>query len=170
MIQRVGMVALVLVSTAIVQTSLLPTLSLSGFRPDLLLLLVIAFALRDGLLTGLRVAFTAGVLVDLLLNESPVGLTALVYVGIAYAVGVARPYLAPDSLSAPMILSVAGTLVGVAGYGLLSAVLAEDPVSLDLVATAALVSSLYALLLAPIVMGIVRRLSDQFPIEQRGIA
>lgn len=170
MIQRVGMVALVLVTTAIVQTSLLPTLSLSGFRPDLLLLLVIAFALRDGLLTGLRVAFTAGVLVDLLLNESPVGLTALVYVGIAYAVGVARPYLAPDSLSAPMMLSVAGTLVGVAGYGLLSAVLAEDPVSLDLVATAALVSSLYALLLAPIVMGIVRRLSDQFPIEQRGIA
>lgn len=170
MIQRVGMVALVLVTTAVVQTSLLPTLSLSGFRPDLLLLLVIAFALRDGLLTGLRVAFTAGVLVDLLLNESPVGLTALVYVGIAYAVGVARPYLAPDSLSAPMILSVAGTLVGVAGYGLLSAVLAEDPVSLALVATAALVSSLYALLLAPIVMGIVRRLSDQFPIEQRGIA
>lgn len=170
MIQRVGMVALVLVTTAIVQTSLLPTLSLSGFRPDLLLLLVIAFALRDGLLTGLRVAFTAGVLVDLLLNESPVGLTALVYVGIAYAVGVARPYLAPDSLSAPMILSVAGTLVGVAGYGLLSAVLAEDPVSLALVATAALVSSLYALLLAPIVMGVVRRLSDQFPIEQRGIA
>lgn len=170
MIQRVGMVALVLVTTAIVQTSLLPTLSLSGFRPDLLLLLVIAFALRDGLLTGLRVAFTAGVLVDLLLNESPVGLTALVYVGIAYAVGVARPYLAPDSLSAPLILSVAGTLIGVAGYGLLSAVLAEDPVSLSLVATAALVSSLYALLLAPIVMGIVRRLSDQFPIEQRGIA
>lgn len=170
MIQRVGMVALVLVTTAIVQTSLLPTLSLSGFRPDLLLLLVIAFALRDGLLTGMRVAFTAGVLVDLLLNESPVGLTALVYVGIAYAVGVARPYLAPDSLSAPMILSVAGTLIGVAGYGLLSAVLAEDPVSLSLVATAALVSSLYALLLAPIVMGIVRRLSDQFPIEQRGIA
>lgn len=170
MIQRVGMVALVLVTTAIVQTSLLPTLSLSGFRPDLLLLLVIAFALRDGLLSGLRVAFTAGVLVDLLLNESPVGLTALVYVGIAYAVGVARPYLAPDSLSAPMILSVVGTLVGVAGYGLLSAVLAEDPVSLALVATAALVSSLYALLLAPIVMGIVRRLSDQFPIEQRGIA
>ncbi len=170
MIQRVGMVALVLVTTAIVQTSLLPTLSLSGFRPDLLLLLVIAFSLRDGLLTGLRIAFTAGVLVDLLLNESPVGLTALVYVGIAYAVGVARPYLAPDSLSAPMILSVVGTLVGVSGYGLLSAVLAEDPVSLSLVATAALVSALYALLLAPIVMGIVRRLSDQFPIEQRGIA
>lgn len=170
MIQRVGMVALVLVTAAIMQTSLLPTLSLSGFRPDLLLLLVIAFALRDGLLTGLRVAFTAGVLVDLLLNESPVGLTALVYVGIAYAVGVARPYLAPDSLSAPLILSVAGTLIGVAGYGLLSAVLAEDPVSLSLVATAALVSSLYALLLAPVVMGIVRRLSGQFPIEQRGIA
>ena len=170
MIRRAGMVALVLVTAAILQTSLLPFLSLSGFRPDLLLLVTIAFALRDGLLTGLRVGFTAGVLVDLLLNESPVGLTALVFVGVAYAVGLARPYLAPDSWSAPVILSVVGTLVGVAGYGLLSAVLAEDPIAAGLILQASLVSGIYALLLAPVVHGLVRRLSDQFPVEQSGLA
>lgn len=169
MIQRVGMVALVLVTAAILQTSLLPFLSMSGFRPDLLLLVTIAFALRDGLLSGLRIGFAAGVLVDLLLNESPVGLTALVFVGIAYAVGVARPFLAPDSWTAPVILSVAGTLVGVAGYGLLSAVLAEDPIAVGLIVQASLVSAIYALLLAPIVFGLVRRLSDQFPAEQSSL-
>lgn len=169
MIQRVGMVTLVLVTAAILQTSLLPFLSMSGFRPDLLLLVTIAFALRDGLLSGLRIGFAAGVLVDLLLNESPVGLTALVFVGIAYAVGVARPFLAPDSWTAPVILSVAGTLVGVAGYGLLSAVLAEDPIAVGLIVQASLVSAIYALLLAPIVFGLVRRLSDQFPAEQSSL-
>lgn len=170
MIRRMGMVALVLVTAAILQTSLLPLLSLSGFRPDLLLLVTIAFSLKDGLLTGLRVAFAAGVLVDLLLNASPVGLSALVYVGVAYAVGVARPYLAPDSWTAPVMLSVMGTLIGVAGYGLLSAMLAEDPIAVGLIVQAAVVSGIYALLLAPVVFGLVRRLSEQFPVERSGLA
>lgn len=170
MIQRVGVVALVLVTAAILQTSLLPFLAVSGFRPDLLLLVTIAFSLRDGLVTGLRVGFAAGVLTDLLLNESPVGLTALIFVGVAYAVGVARPFLAPDSWTAPVILSVMGTLVGVAGYGLLAAVLAEDPIAMGLILQASVVSAVYALLLAPVVYGLVRRLSTQFPVEQGGFA
>lgn len=170
MIRRGAVLTLVLVTAAIVQTSLLPFLSVSGFRPDLLLLFTIAFALRDGLLSGLRVGFAAGVLTDLLLNESPVGLTALVFVGVGYAVGVARPFLAPDSWTAPVILSVMGTLVGVAGYGLLSAVLAEDPIAVGLILQASVVSAVYALLLAPVVDGLVRRLSAQFPIEQSGFA
>lgn len=170
MIQRAAVLTLVLVTAAIVQTSLLPFLSMSGFRPDLLLLFTIAFALRDGLLTGLRVGFAAGVLTDLLLNESPVGLTALIFVGVAYAVGVARPFLAPDSWTAPVILSVMGTLVGVAAYGLLSAVLAEDPIAVGLIVQASVVSAVYALLLAPVVDGLVRRLSAQFPVEQSGFA
>lgn len=170
MIQRVAVLVLVLVTAAIVQTSLLPFLSVSGFRPDLLLLFTIAFALRDGLLSGLRVGFAAGVLTDLLLNESPVGLTALIFVGVAYAVGVARPFLAPDSWTAPVILSVMGTLVGVAAYGLLSAVLAEDPIAIGLIVQASVVSAVYALLLAPVVDGLVRRLSAQFPVEQSGFA
>jgi rod shape-determining protein MreD len=170
MIQRIGVVTLVLVTAAILQTSLLPLLSMSGFRPDLLLLVVIAFALRDGLLSGLRIGFAAGVLVDLLLNESPLGLTALVYVGVAYAVGVARPFLAPDSWTAPVILSVMGTVVGVGGYGLLAAVLAEDPIAVGLILQAAVVSGIYALLLAPVVSGLVRRLSEQFPLEHSGLA
>ncbi len=170
MIPRVAVLTLVLVTAAIVQTSLLPFLSVSGFRPDLLLLFTIAFALRDGLLSGLRVGFAAGVMTDLLLNESPVGLTALIFVGVAYTVGVARPFLAPDSWTAPVILSVMGTLFGVAAYGLLSAVLAEDPIAIGLIVQASVVSAVYALLLAPVVDGLVRRLSEQFPVEQSGFA
>ena len=169
MIPRIGVVLLVLVTAAIVQTTLLPLLALSGFRPDLLLLVTIAFALHDGLLTGMRVGFAAGVLGDLLLNASPVGLTALVFVGVAYAVGVVRPFLAPESFTAPLTLSVLGTLVGVGAHGILSAVLAEDPIGVGLVLQASVVSALYAALLAPVVTGLVGRLSQQFPVDEATI-
>jgi rod shape-determining protein MreD len=169
-ILRTLVVGLVLFTAALVQTSILPLITLSGFRPDLLLLVTIAFALQDGLLTGLRVGFAAGVLTDLLLNGSPVGLTALVFIGVAYAVGLARPYLAPESVTAPMIMAAMGTMLGVAGYGLFAAVLAEEPTSIDLVMQASIVSGVYAVLLAPAVMALVRRLSRQFPTEQSRLA
>ena len=56
MIGRVFVVTLVLVTTALMQTSLVPFLALGGYRPDLLLLITIAFAVEDGLLPGLRIA------------------------------------------------------------------------------------------------------------------
>lgn len=164
---RVLVVSLVLVTAAVLQTSVLPFLAPGGFRPDLLLLVTIAFALRDGVLTGLRVGFAAGILADLLLNESPVGLTALVFVGVGYAVGMARPYLAPDSFTAPVIMSGVGTLLGVGGYGILTAVLAEEPTSMALLTEASLVTALYAVLLAPIAIGVVSRLTRQFPTDPR---
>ncbi len=170
MIVRVGVIGLVLLTAAVLQTSLLPFLALSGFRPDLLLLITIAFALTDGLLSGLRIAFVAGVLTDLLLSASPVGLTALVFLGVAYAVGTARPYLAPDSGTASILLAIGGTAMGVAGYGMLAAMLADDPISLGLVVQATLVSAIYAAFLAPLVTAMVRGLSRQFPTEQGGIA
>lgn len=169
MIARTLVVTLVVLTAAILQTSLLPFLALSGFRPDLLLLVTIAFALHDGLLTGLRVGFAAGVLSDLLLNSSPIGLTALVYLGVAYAVGVARPYLAPESFTAPLIMSGIGTMLGVGAYGLFAAVLAGEPTPMSLVAQAAVVSSIYAVLLAPAVMAAVDRLSRQFPADPAGL-
>jgi len=54
-IVRIGVVALVLLTGAVMQTALFPLLPLGGFRPDLLLLVVVAMALRDGPLVGIRV-------------------------------------------------------------------------------------------------------------------
>lgn len=165
MIGRVLVVGLVLVTTALMQTSLVPFLALGGYRPDLLLLVTIAFALREGLLPGLRIGFVAGLLSDLLRNQSPVGLTALVFVGVVYAIGIARPYLATESLTAPLLLASFGTLLGVGGYGVLGSVMGESPFSFDAIVQASIVSAVYATLLAPFVFAIVRFLATQFPAE-----
>lgn len=170
MIRRFVVVGLVVMSAALLQTSFLPFLALSGFRPDLLLLVTIGFALHDGAMTGLRVGFAGGVLTDLLLNAAPIGLTALVYIGIAYAVGVAKPYLAPESATAPLLLGSTGTLLGVAGYGTLGLLLGEFNYTFELVLQSALVSAVYALLLAPVVMGVVRAISRAVPPDVRATA
>lgn len=158
-------VGLVLVTVALIQTTLLPELALAGFRPDLLLLLVVGFALRDGAGTGVRVGFAAGLLTDLLLQTSAVGLTALIHIGIGYTVGIARPYLAPESVTAPLLLAFLAGLFGTAGFGALSRLLGDQRFTIDLVISASLFVAFLNTLLAPIVLGLVARLDAMFPVE-----
>lgn len=162
---RVGLIALALVTAALLQTALFPELALAGFRPDLLLLVTIGFALREGAAAGTRVGFAAGILNDLLLNQSPVGLSALVLMAVGYGVGVARPYLAPESVTAPLIFAFVTGIAGTAFYGLLSRLLGDERFTSTLVLQASLFVALYNTLLAPIVVGVVTRLTRHFPLE-----
>jgi rod shape-determining protein MreD len=163
-ILRVIVITLLLVTAALLQTALFPFLSLAGFRPDLLLLVVVAVALHDGSMAGTRVGFVAGMLSDLLVAQAQVGLAALVYSGIGFVIGLARPYLAPESFTAPLIAAFLSGLLGTAGYGVLTLLLGEERVTLPLLVQASLLVGLYNTLLAPIAFGIVSRLSDRFPL------
>ncbi len=158
-------IGLTLVTAAVLQTALFPALSLGGFRPNLLLLVALGVALRDGALPGMRVGFAAGLLADLLTTSSPVGLATLVLTGIGYTVGVARPYLAPGSFTAPVLLAFVSGLLGTAGYGVLASLLGERAITFPLLVQASLGVALFNTILAPVVLGLVRRLSDRFPLE-----
>lgn len=165
MIVRAAIVTLVLLTAALLQTALFPYLTLAGFRPDLLLLATMAFALHDGPMSGIRVGFAAGILSDVLVDQSALGLTALVFVGVGYAVGTARPYLAHGSVTAPVLLAFVSGLLGTAGFGVLSRLLGDERYTFQLVLQASLFVALYNTLLAPIVVGIVDRLGDRYPVE-----
>lgn len=165
MIARTLALALVLVTAAVLETALFPALSLLAVRTDLLLLVVVAVALRDGPLPGLRVGVAAGLLADLLLSQSPAGLSILVMTVIGYGVGVARPYLAPDSWTAPILLAFVSGLLGTAAYGTLAMLLGDDRVSTTLIAQASLSVAMTNALLAPAVVGSVTRLTERFPLR-----
>lgn len=165
MIVRAIVVGLVLVTAALLQTAFVPLVVLGGFRPDLLLLVAVAFALRDGPATGVRVGFAAGLLMDLLLNESAMGLSALVYVAVAYAVGVVRPYLAQGSITAPLLLAFLSGLIATSGYGVLSRLMGDQRFTVTLVTSASLFVAFFNTLLAPPVVGLVRWLTHRFPLE-----
>ena len=166
---RVAVTTLLLVTALLAETALFPFLALVGFRPNLLLLVVVGIALADGAMPGLRVGFAAGLLTDFMVDQAPVGLAALVYTGIGYVIGLARPYLAPDSLTAPILLAFVSGLLGTAGYGVLSILLGDERVSGTLLVQASVSVALYNTLLAPIVFGVVNRLSDRFPLEAASV-
>jgi rod shape-determining protein MreD len=164
-IQRVAALTLLLVTGAVLQTALLPRVAIGGIRPNLLLLIVLGFAIKEGVPSGLRIGFVAGLLFDLLADQAPVGIATLVYTAVGYAVGAARPYLAPGSLTAPLLLAFLSGLLGTAGYGVLTFLLGDAHVGGTQILQASLGVALFNTLLAPAAVAVVRRLSDRFPTE-----
>ena len=78
-------VALVL-PALLLQTTVLTRLPLPGGAPDLLLVLVVAFALADGPLTGTVTGFLTGLLVDVA-GDGALARTALVLAVVGYLAG-----------------------------------------------------------------------------------
>lgn len=160
---RTTVIALLLFTGALVETALFPYLTLAGYRPDVLLLLTAAFALRDGPMTGVLVGFAAGLLGDLLLVQPVIGLTTVVFVAIGYVVGVVRPYLAVGSVTPPIVVAFATGLLGTLGYAVLSRLLGDPRYTPELVTQASIVVALYNTLLAPLAFPLVNLLSSRFP-------
>ena len=163
---RVVLLTFVIAAATVLQTSLLPHLAIAGFRADLLLLVTVAFAFRDGPLTGVYLGFVAGLVADLLVAEAPVGLHALVFATVGYGVGSVRPYLATESASAPLALALTTGLVATGGYALLAGAFGSTRYTPVFVVRTAIVVALYDTLLAPIVFGVASAISDRVPAER----
>lgn len=169
MIARTLLVALLLLAAVVLETALLPALTLFGFRPDLLLLVTASLAIRDGALTGARVGAAAGLLGDVLLSTAPVGLGMLVLAVVGALVGWSRPYLAPTSMSAPVVLTAAASVLGTAAIGVMTALLSDEPASAGLVVQAAIAVGVYNTLLSPLANLVARRLDEAFPLRSAGL-
>lgn len=170
MIRRGLLIAVLSVVAVVVQTAMLPRFELAGFRPDLLLLVTVLFALRDGPFTGVRVGFGVGLLQDLLLVQTAMGTSALVLMAIGYAVGRARPQLNPDAVFAPPAVAFGATFVGTAGFGVLSALLGSPSVTPTLLLQACLLTALYNTLLSPFVVVLVDRVDAWMPLPEAALA
>lgn len=164
MIARASVLGLLLVVAVVIETALLPWLPLRIIEPNLLLLVVLAIALHDGVLPAVRVGFVAGLLIDLLVAQAPVGSATLVFTAIGGIVATARPYLAPASVTAPLILAFATGVLGTAAFGTMSLILGEERVTWEAIGSAALRVGLFNTLLAPVALAIVRRLTARFPV------
>lgn len=155
---RAARLALVVVATVVLQVTVFPHLRLLGAVPDLGLVLTAAVAYREGPEVGALVGFASGLGYDLFL-ETPVGLSALSFALVGYAVGVMQSGL----LRSPAwVAPVLGGLAGLVG-GLLFASIGVISGSDHLLAwrTLAMIarSSTYDALLAPLVFALVGRLS-----------
>jgi rod shape-determining protein MreD len=95
---------------ALLQTSAMPSLSLSGVMPDLMLLVVVSWSLLRGTREGLLWALGGGLLLDLL-SGGPFGVAVVSLVLSSVIIGMGELNVVRDSLWLPLVASVLATVV-----------------------------------------------------------
>ena len=158
--RRFLVLAGVLVVAVLVQSTVLARLTLAGARPDLLVLAVVLVAVATDPTTGAAFGFVAGLVADLLF-DLPVGVSALVYTAVGFAVGTLRVYVTGHRPLAHLVLVAAASLASVWCCGLLLRVL--DLSSWAAVARAGPLVAVYNLLLTPFVYPVVWALTERVP-------
>jgi rod shape-determining protein MreD len=112
MIARLRLGILLLVGV-ILQTTIIPDLRLRGTCPDLMLLLSICAGLAGGAEMGGIIGFSAGLLTDLFLQTTPLGLSALTYCLIGFSVGAVRRIVIREGWLLPPAISLVASGAGV---------------------------------------------------------
>jgi rod shape-determining protein MreD len=159
-VRRLLALAAVLVVAVLIQSTVLARLRLAGVRPDLLVLTVVSVAVATDPTTGAVFGFVAGLVADLLF-DLPVGVSALVYTAVGFAVGTVRVYVTSHRPLVHLVLAGAASLASVWCCGLLLRVF--DLSSWATVTRAGPLVALYNLLLTPFVYPVVLALTERIP-------
>lgn len=157
--RRTLLLAAVIVSALLLQTTVFADVRLLGARPELLYLVTIAFAFLDGPSAGSIAGFASGMAEDFLLNQ-PKGITALTLTLLGYAVGMLRQYVVSPSPVFPVFLVGGSTFVGVLFYGIVSFLLGQLDVSTVYLLRIAALSALYNAILTPLLFPVLRRVVE----------
>ena len=163
---RMLAVAALLIVALALQSTLLAQATMLGVIPQVVLVVVVCLAYLDGERVGVVTGFFAGLLQDLLPFPAVIGLTALVYTLVGYAVGNLRQYAPADSVWTPVLTVALATAVAQFGYACLAIILGEPWVGLGYTARVAGLVVLYNTLLTPFVFPLVRRVADRFRPER----
>lgn len=141
------------VTGLLLQTAVLARLPLPGGVPDLLLVVVVGFALAEGPLSGTLTGFAAGLLADLGADHE-LGRTALVYALVGYLAG-----LAVDDRTRSMLLPFGVVGLAAAGavttYALEGLMLGDPRIEWSSYWQALAGTTAYCVLLTPLVVPIV---------------
>lgn len=95
--------AIMILLCFLLQTTVFQSLVLAGEVPNLILILVVAFAYMRGRKEGMYIGFASGLLIDLVYGDV-VGLNAVLFVVVGYLVGICNEIYYRDELSVPIIL------------------------------------------------------------------
>src|SRR4029453_9156548 len=155
--RRFLVLAAVLVVAVLVQSTVLARLTLAGVRADLLVLAVVSVAVATDPTTGAVFGFVAGLVADLLF-DLPVGVSALVYTAVGFAVGTVRVYVTSHRPLVHLVLAGAPTVPWGCRCGLL--LRGVDLSAWAPVPRAGPLVALYNLLLPPFVYPVVLALTE----------
>jgi rod shape-determining protein MreD len=102
--------ACLLIATALVQATLLPSLDVIEVLPDVTLVLLLVWSGLRGAAEGMLWAFGLGLFLDVLALD-PLGANGLALLGVVLLGGVSRRRFFHSTLVFPLVLAVAATMV-----------------------------------------------------------
>ncbi|HUS61403.1 MAG TPA: rod shape-determining protein MreD [Acidimicrobiales bacterium] len=141
-------------------TTVLPDVGPQGVRPDVMLLLAIASGIVAGPERAAIIGFVAGMLGGMFV-QAPLGLAALVYSIVGYAVGTLQAQVLRASWWIPIASAAVATAVGTVLYALVGAVVGQSHlVSPELVTIALVAAALNAVLAIAVVPAIAWAFGD----------
>lgn len=161
---RAAVFALLVLVAILLKTTVLPAVAINSFRPDVLVIVVVAAALIEGPDTGIRLGFAAGLVQDLISGEAAlVGLGAVIMMATGYVAGRLRPYIVAAQFASSVALS--GLLAGGAtlAFGVLGRMFGVIQPSVARMVTAVIIVGLYSAAVSPLVLRPTRWLLRQFP-------
>ena len=155
--KRTVLLALLIVTGLVIETSVLGEATLGGTKPQLLLLMTVALAMGEGPALGAGFGFTAGLATDVL-TGLPAGLTAISYTVVGYVVGAIRAQVQTPTAWLPVAMEFAATLGGVLLYGGIALLLGQEAAGGRALPIHALFAACYSALLTPFLYPLVRGL------------
>lgn len=156
---------LCVLTAQVLQSSVLSRIPAPGGRPDLVLVVVVAFGLAEGPLTGAAVGFAAGLLTDLL-SDHPLGLYALVCCLAGYVCGLVGGDTERSTLR-PLVVVGAATVGATLLFAAVSGLLGDPRVTWLALIGHLPAAVLYDVILAPFVVpGIVALSRRLEPVER----
>ena len=165
MTARLLLLGAVLITALLLQSVVAPAVAVGGWRPDIILLTVVGFALADGPATGARYGFAAGLGADLLSGGGQlVGLTALVFLLVGDGVGRLRPYLPGTGPIGAVALGAIAGAVSFAAFGGISLLLDVGQFTAMLLLQGVVATALWTALLAPVVARPLAAVARRYPV------
>ena len=98
-----------MLAAAVIQATILPRLRILGGQPDLVVLIVLAWSMLDREQEGMVWAFAGGICLDLL-SGTPLGISSLAMIPIAYLVGLTELTVYRNNYILPLALAGIGAL------------------------------------------------------------
>jgi rod shape-determining protein MreD len=162
MVIRVAMMAMVAVVALLLQTVVMPALEVFSWRPDLITLTVIGFALANGPQTGVRYGFAAGLVRDLVSGDGQLGLSSLVLLLVGWVAGHSRRYLTASLIGGQMAVGGIVSSAALLFQGILEVLLGSSQHGVLVLLEGTAVIGFYNAALAPVVFWPLARISARF--------
>jgi rod shape-determining protein MreD len=141
---------LLLTSLALIQSAVMPHLTVWGVKPDLMLLVVISWSLLRGAKEGIVWGFIGGLCLDLF-SGAPLGLSALALVIVSFFSGLGEATIFSTHVILPLATAFFASLIYYFIFLLVLRTLGWPVLWLDSFTTLVLPASLLNVLLTPLV-------------------